>query len=104
MKQIIYSFIAFSLLTMVSCSKETPVACLTSANLTTGKVGVSLTFESCSTGAHHEEWDFGDTTTGTGTKVAHSYSKAGSYTVKLTAYNSDKSLSDTKTSTVTISQ
>lgn len=85
-----------------SCHKENPVACLNVPS--TGKVGTSLTFTGCSTGAHHEEWDFGDAATATGSTVTHAYNKAGTYTVKLTAYNEAKSKSDTKTASITISQ
>ncbi|MEM4258370.1 MAG: PKD domain-containing protein [Candidatus Thermoplasmatota archaeon] len=36
-------------------------------------------------------WDFGDTTTGSGKKINHSYSTAGNYIVTLTVMDNDKS-------------
>jgi len=89
-------------LILISCSKANPEACLTVP--LTGKVGTSITFTSCSVNAHHEEWDFGDAATSTGATVTHSYNKAGTYVVKLTALNEDKSKSDSKTSSIIISQ
>ena len=86
----------------IQCTKANPEACLTVP--ATGKVGTSITFTSCSLNAHHEEWDFGDAATSTGSTVTHAYNKAGTFTVKLTALNEDKSKSDSKTSSITISQ
>lgn len=101
MKQVFFLFALVVTISLVSCSKAAPVACLSNVP-TTGKVGASLTFKSCSTDAHHEEWDFGDAATSTGTTVTHAYSKAGTFTLKLVAYSADKSKSDTKTATITI--
>ena len=44
-------------------------------------------------------WDLGDGTTATGSQTTHSYANAGSYTVRLRAYN----CSDTTNSTQTVS-
>lgn len=102
MKNVILFFALVTITMMSSCHKGTPVACLNVP--TTGKVGTSLTFKGCSTDAHHEEWDFGDAATATGPTVTHAYNKAGTFTIKLTAYNADKSKSDSKTATITVSQ
>lgn len=102
MKQVFFLFALVATISFASCHKADPVGCLATTNPTTGKVGASLTFASCSTDAHHEEWDFGDAATTTGTTVTHAYSKAGTFTVKLTAYNEAKTKSDLKTATVTI--
>jgi PKD repeat protein len=102
MKKLLFLLAVGAMFTFTNCMKMDPVGCLATANPTTGKVGTSLSFTSCSTDAHHEEWDFGDAATATGTTVTHAYSKAGTFTVKLVAYNADKSKSDTKTSSITI--
>ncbi len=102
MKQVFFLFALVATISFTNCMKMNPVACLATANPTTGKVGVSLSFASCSTDAHHEEWDFGDAATTTGTTVTHAYSKAGTFTVKLTALNEAKTKSDSKTATITI--
>lgn len=102
MKKILFLCAFAATITFTNCMKMDPVACLATANPTTGKVGASLSFTSCSTDAHHEEWDFGDAATTTGTTVTHAYSKAGTFTVKLTALNEAKTKSDSKTTTITI--
>ena len=102
MKQVFFLFALVATISFASCMKMNPVGCIAASTLTTGKVGASLTFTSCSTDAHHEEWDFGDAATATGTTVTHAYSKAGTFTVKLTALNEAKTKSDSKTATITI--
>ncbi len=102
MKKVLFLFSFAAMLFFTNCHKETPVACISSDTPTTGKVGVSLTFKSCSTGAHHDEWDFGDAATAIGTTATHAYSKAGTFTVKITSLNADKSKSDSKSQTITI--
>lgn len=104
MKKILFLLAVGAMFTFTNCMKMDPVACLATTNPTTGKVGTSLSFTSCSTDAHHEEWDFGDAATATGTTVTHAYSKAGTFTVKLAAYNEDKTKSDSKTVSITITQ
>ncbi len=104
MKKLLFLLAVGAMFTFTNCMKMDPVGCLATANPTTGKVGTSLSFTSCSTDAHHEEWDFGDAATSTGTTVTHAYSKAGTFTVKLTAYNAAKTKMDAKMQTVVISQ
>jgi PKD repeat protein len=101
MKQVLFLFAFTATTIFTNCHMGTPVAC---SNVpTTGKTGTSITFTGCSTDAHHEEWNFGDAGTGTGASVTHAYNTAGTYSVKLTAYNSDKSKSDAVTKTIVIS-
>ena len=102
MKQVIFLFALVATISFASCMKMDPVGCIATSTPTTGKVGVSLTFTSCSTDAHHEEWDFGDAATATGTTATHSYSKAGTFTVTLNALNEAKTKSSIKTQTITI--
>jgi PKD repeat protein len=47
------------------------------------------------------DWDFGDGTTGTGRNLTHAFSKAGTYTAKLTTRIGADSATDTATVTVT---
>jgi cytochrome c len=101
MKQVLFLFALTATVMLSNCHTAAPVAC---ANVpTTGKTGTSITFTGCSTDAHHEEWNFGDAGTATGASVTHAYNTAGTYNVKLTAYNSDKSKSDAVTKTIVIS-
>lgn len=102
MKNVLFLFALVATISLVSCHKAAPVGCIATSTPTTGKVGASLTFTSCSTDAHHEEWDFGDAATTTGTTVTHAYSKAGTFTVTLNALNADKTKSSIKTQTITI--
>ncbi|MEY4937886.1 MAG: hypothetical protein RIS64_4245 [Bacteroidota bacterium] len=102
MKKGLFLFALTTAALFTSCSMANPTAC--SVVPTTGKIGTSVTFSSCSTSAHHEEWDFGDAATTTGTAVTHAYNTAGSYTVKLTALNEAKTKSDVVTKTIVISQ
>ena len=101
MKKVLFLFGLVATSIFSNCHTAAPTAC---ANVpATGKTGVSLTFTGCSTDAHHEEWNFGDAGTATGSSVTHAYNTAGTYSVQLTAYNSDKSKSDAVTKTIVIS-
>ena len=73
--------------TITANSNQPPVAHLTGP--TSGTVGASLSFDgSTSTDSDGTiasyAWDFGDTQSGTGASVAHTYANAGTYTVRLT--------------------
>lgn len=88
---------------ILSCHKADPVACATIP--TSGKVNTGIAFTSCSTDAHHEEWDFGDgSSKETGSSKTHTYSKTGQFTVTLTAANADMTVTSAKSGTITITQ
>ncbi len=61
-----------------------------------------ITFTNTSEHAASYLWDFGDGTTSTAQNPAHTFSTAGSYTVKLTVTN--ESLTDEKSETIEITQ
>lgn len=70
-----------------------PVACFTS-DKSAASNNEPINFDpSCSQNATSWEWDFGDGTKTTQEKPVNSWTLAGTYTVKLKVYNSDKSLS-----------
>ena len=85
--------------TLTNCMKK-PVACIDAP--TTGTKGQSITFTSCSTDAHHTEWDFGDGATASHDSPTHIYSNAGTYTVKIKAMSKNMKKTDEKTQTITI--
>lgn len=71
-----------------------------------GTVGLTLTFDS--TGSNDPdgsivayEWNFGDSTTGTGPNPTHTYGAAGTYNVSLTVTDNDGAM-DSSTTTATI--
>jgi C1A family cysteine protease/PKD repeat protein len=66
---------------------EKPVAAF-SAYPTSGKAPLNVKFTDKSTGTPTKwQWNFGDGTTSTKQNITHKYSKAGTYTVKLTVTN-----------------
>ena len=74
-------------------SGEVPVSALALHGPSRARVNSSVAF-SATVGAGDNvsyTWDFGDDTTATGPAVSHSYSAGGSYTVTLTASNSQGS-------------
>jgi parallel beta-helix repeat protein len=74
-----------------------PVAAF-SAKPTSGKAPLTVIFTDISTGTPTKwKWNFGDGTTSTMQNITHKYSKAGNYTVALTATNSAGSNMVTKT-------
>ncbi len=54
----------------------------------------SIIFNNTSVNADHYLWDFGDLATSTNINPTHVYNKAGTYKVKLTAYNSANCAAD----------
>jgi len=86
-----------------SCSKS-PEACFVvdKGSLNT-KVNEEIQFNAaCSTDADTYVWEYGDGSSDTGGTAKHKYPQAGTYTVKLTAKNSSKSSSTSKTVTITL--
>ena len=102
MKRVLFLLAFSTILIFTNCHKASPVACATIP--TTGKVGTSITFVSCSTDAHHIDWDFGNSAKATGTTVTQAYNTVGTYTVKMTAWNEAKTKSDSKMASITITQ
>jgi tripartite motif-containing protein 71 len=79
-----------------------PVAAF-SAKPTSGTKPLTVTFKDTSTGSPTSwRWSFGDGSTKTSQNPIHMYSKAGSYTVKLTATNSLGSNTTTKTGYIVV--
>ncbi|MCC4765510.1 PKD domain-containing protein [Methanosarcina sp. DH1] len=73
------------------------------ANFTTSVPNASLTIQFNDTSSYHPtswEWDFGDNNTSTEQNLTHKYSKAGNYTVTLTASNVAGSNTTTKEKSV----
>ena len=75
-----------------------PTACF-SASSTTVDVGQSVTFTNCSTNASTYSWDFDDGSGSSQRSPSHTFLRAGSFTVRLTA-NGEGSNSTTRTITV----
>ncbi|MBC7412479.1 MAG: PKD domain-containing protein [Bacteroidia bacterium] len=87
--------------TLSSCMKA-PMAC-TDASTKTATVGTSVSFDaSCSMGAHHYEWMFGDGATGSGASTTHVYNTKGSYTCTVKTLSNNMNKEDSKTIAVTI--
>lgn len=89
------------LLAITSCQKE-PMACF-DASPTTITAGQSVNFTSaCSMDAHHYEWEFGDGGTSMDANPSHTYSTAGSYTVKLKTMSKNSKKMDETSKTITV--
>lgn len=83
-----FTIILFTVLGLASFSscKKDPLSCA-SADKTSALTDESITFTSCSENSERISWDFGDGNTEEGNSVTHSYSKAGTYLVKMVAYS-----------------
>ncbi|MDW5554869.1 PKD domain-containing protein, partial [Methanosarcina sp.] len=81
---------------------EKPAANFTSS-VTSGKAPLTVAFNDTSTGLPTKwKWNFGDGTSSTIQNPKHRYSKAGSYTVTLTATNAAGSSTATKTDCIKV--
>ncbi len=81
-------------------ANQAPVARITGATCTDLSCPLSGSTSSDDNGIVSYEWDFGDTTTGTGVSPGHTYEDGGTYTVTLTVTDA-QGLEDTETATVT---
>ena len=87
----------------VSNGFEAPVAAF-SASQTSGDAPLTVNFTDQSTGSPtSRKWTFGDGTYSTAENPVHTYSKAGKYSVTLTASNEDGSNTLTKSSYILVS-
>ncbi len=89
-------------ITVKAAPVKAPVAAF-SASPTSGNIPLKVQFTDQS--SNHPtswKWDFGDKSSSTEKSPAHTYSAAGTYTVKLTATNAAGSNTVTKTSYITV--
>ncbi len=92
-------------ITVTANTTPTPLAASFSSNVTSGNVPLNVAFTDTSTGSPTSwNWSFGDATANSTQKnPTHLYSKAGSYTVKLTVKNAGGSSNTlTKTNYITV--
>ncbi|MDY0129072.1 MAG: PKD domain-containing protein, partial [Methanosarcina vacuolata] len=83
-------------------TSQTPVADFWASSLS-GKAPLNVTFTDTSTGSPTSwKWDFGDGISSTEQSPTHTYSTAGTYTVKLTATNEAGSNTVTKPNYITV--
>lgn len=83
-------------------SSQPPVADF-SANVTTGKEPLTVSFNDTSTGFPTSwNWTFGDSGTSSDQNPIHTYQNAGNYTVSLTVANSDGTNATTKVDYITV--
>ncbi len=80
----LFSITVIAVLALTSCMKKPMACCDVPAS---GTVGLSLSFNSaCSMDASQYEWNFGDgSAVSKEATTTHSYTAAGTYTVKLMA-------------------
>ena len=86
----------------VTGGTEPPTAAFVGAP-TSGMMPLTVNFTDQSIGATSWSWDFGDTGTSTQQSPVHTYNSPGTYTVSLTATNSNGSDTETKTGYITVS-
>lgn len=91
------SLTLIAIIAFASCMKSPMACCEVPA---TGTIGQSMIFNStCSMNASKYEWNFGDGTTSTEANPMHTYTAAGTYTVKLMAMNNNgKKMNETSKS------
>ncbi len=73
-----------------------------SAPVVSGTAPLIVNFANESTGADSYLWAFGDADTSTETNPVHAFHEAGTYTVALTATNTDGSATETKVAYITV--
>jgi len=83
-----------------SCQKE-PSAKFTSSKVS-ANVNETIIFSNSSKDADNYEWEFGDGQTSTTENPTHSYSSAGTFSVKLTAFSKNGKKEDDATGIITI--
>jgi parallel beta-helix repeat protein len=88
----------------VTTTSQAPVADFWGSTLS-GKASLKVTFTETSKGSPTSwQWDFGDGTYSTQKSPTHTYSAAGTYTVKLTAINAVGSSTKTKSNYVKVTK
>jgi PKD repeat protein len=86
-----------------TCRIPTPPVAGFAADVTTGKAPLTVTFTDQSTNTPTSwSWEFGDGGTSSLQNPVHTYTAAGTYTVKLTASNGDGSNAQAKSSYITV--
>jgi len=96
MKKILYVLLSVALFTACKKSEDSAPSPLYVDFTTTGNTGVttlpkSMTFTAnIPDSADVVTWDFGDSTTATGFKVNHTYSRYGTYNIKISAVNGSR--------------
>ncbi len=91
--------VLFTGLTLSSCKKEKPEADFSFSGAG-DHAPCTVTFTNTSKNAENFEWNFGDGATSTEKNPVHTYTTGGTFTVKLTASNSDGSSEITKNITI----
>jgi PKD repeat protein len=83
---------------------DVPIHGLSASNDSPTDRGFATTFTATVTSGTNViyTWNFGDNKTGSGRIITHTYTKAGNYTAKVSATNSNSSLSDTTEVTITV--
>jgi len=86
-----------------ACNKtsQTPVACFTQSKSTVS-VNESIQFSNCSSNIGSVKWDFGDGSGSTENAPSHSYTVAGTFTVKLTVYSPNGANINESTASITV--
>lgn len=87
----------------VAPEEATPMASFTVSNSNV-KIGETVFFSNNSTSASRYEWSFGDGHSSTDNSPIHSYSNAGIYTVKLTAYSASGVKKNEATNTIYVTK
>ena len=92
--------LSLALFLFTAC-KKTPSPCVSVDKGSAAKVNEEVQFDaSCSKNVSTYTWDFGDGTSMSGNPVKHKYSTQGTYLVKLTEKNGNKTASSTQNLTI----